>query len=493
MATATDDFNRANESPLAGVWTNFRTASNRMFLVSNAVTWELSGQGDAGVFHSTNFTTNHFSEAAITVNSTVGGGQGPGVHVRNNGGLEAASSRYRLVADHAASNNVELSKFIAGAYTLLADYTQSFADGAKIRLEADGTSLTSILAGVTLGTVTDASLTTQTKVGLAYSSSVISYSIDDWSGGDLAVAPQGFIGGRGHSTVRLRRGPIGAPRTMRSPRLYLGVDTPAVTLVQADDSGVGTDTASLTAALSGADTGVGVDTPTLVAALPSQGDTGSGADAASLVAFPTAADGGTGADGSALIVAASGQDTGTGLDSTALAAALSAADTALGNDSFSVVVPGTPSFADAGVGTDAFSVVAKVTGADTGSGADTTTVQFSTTVTDAGVGADQMLLHASPLSTDTGIGTDAVLPLRAFLPAAEAGSAADGAAATYPPFVTADAALGIDAFSVITGTILPFIVTGSIGGPTGGGTIPRPGTGSIAGARSGDVAEGVLL
>lgn len=202
----------------------------------------------------------------------------------------------------------------------------------------------------------------------------------------------------------------------------------------AADTGVGTDTTSLTAAIPSTETGAGVDTPTLAAVVPSA-ETGVGTETGSLAAALPA------------------PDTSVGIDAAALAAALSAADAALGNDSFSVLAPGAPTFSDLGSGTDAFSVSVQISLAEAGTATETTTLQFATTLANTGVGADAVSAIAALLVPDSGVGSDTVLAPVAFITVGESPLSTDTGNVVVS-YVLGETAVGVDAFSRSSGLFL---------------------------------------
>lgn len=187
---ATDNFNRANETPLSG--------GGNWSLSFGDNPWDLSGNvvvprvifNDC-VMHYTAGTwpNDQYSKADLTVTATVGGDQGVGLTVR---GTTAATTYYRAVADHAASGNVSIAKMVAGVHTTLVSGTFSWTDGATWELRVQGTTLTFLCNGVTVLTTTDSSIASGTP-GIALSSNVTSASIDNWEGGDFSSAAASLV------------------------------------------------------------------------------------------------------------------------------------------------------------------------------------------------------------------------------------------------------------------------------------------------------------
>lgn len=187
-APRTDNFNRANQNPLTAPWTN--TGPVSFVLTSNAVTSNSLGSDSSAVRSSTPWGNDQYSKAKLTVTGTAGGGTGPGLFVR---GASAAVTGYRLATDHAATNNFELGRFIAGAFTSLAVFTRAWTDGDTFELRVTGPATAARLEvfhnGTSVQVFTDNSSIASGSPGIAYSSISGAFTIDDWEGNDvLAIA-----------------------------------------------------------------------------------------------------------------------------------------------------------------------------------------------------------------------------------------------------------------------------------------------------------------
>lgn len=180
---ATDNFNRANETPLSGGGNWSVGTDNPWNLSSNIAVPSSVSSDDAMHYTAGTWPNDHYSKADLTVSGTGGLQQGVGLTVR---GTTAATTYYRAVTDHAASNNVSISKMVNGVYTNLALVTSSWTDGSTWELDAQGTSLTFKRAGSTILTATDASIASG-KPGIILSSNVTSASLDNWEGGDFSA------------------------------------------------------------------------------------------------------------------------------------------------------------------------------------------------------------------------------------------------------------------------------------------------------------------
>lgn len=186
---ATDNFNRANESPMAGNWTNVQ---GEFDLVSNAAQPQSLAVDSGARYNAITWPDDHYSQAKLTINNTGGGGVGIGLLVRCS---TSAVTFYRLAIDHAGASNMEIGRTVASAFTSLSVQTAgAWTDGDTWKFTASGTGATVTLQvyknGVQVGTdVTDSSanrlLTGQG--GIFYSSAATSASLDDWDGGSLAT------------------------------------------------------------------------------------------------------------------------------------------------------------------------------------------------------------------------------------------------------------------------------------------------------------------
>jgi hypothetical protein len=178
-----DNFNRANQNPLAGNWST-PTGANALQLSSNAVTYTDFNNDSSAYYNAITWPNDQYSQCNCTV-SNEGGGQGFGPSCREASG---ALTRYRLVASTAASNNFELSKEVSGSFTLIWDRTSTFTSGNLVRLEAQGTTLRAYNNGVQIGASTTDSSIASGSAGLLYSSRAATASGDNFEGGDFTVA-----------------------------------------------------------------------------------------------------------------------------------------------------------------------------------------------------------------------------------------------------------------------------------------------------------------
>lgn len=180
---ASDNFNRANETPLSGGgnWTT-QAGNNPFNLSSNVAVPSSVASDDVSVYTAGTWPNDHYSQADLTVTSTGGGDQGIGLVVRASA---AAVTHYRGIADHASSGNIWISKLVAGVYTNLSSSTSSWTNGATWELDVQGTTLTFKRAGTTILSTTNSSIASGNP-GIILSSLVTSASLDNWQGGDFS-------------------------------------------------------------------------------------------------------------------------------------------------------------------------------------------------------------------------------------------------------------------------------------------------------------------
>jgi hypothetical protein len=174
---ATDDFTRADENPLATGWTD-GGQSNVLKLVSNHVEPVNLAQDGMAFYSSIAWPLAQASEAKVTVTGTAGGGAGIGPAVR----CSAGNTCYRLVLDHAASNNCAIQRFVAAVFTSLVTFTQAFTDGDAWTLAMVDATLYVYYKGLLVKTFLDTTPINTGSAGLSYSSTETAAQLDDWRG-----------------------------------------------------------------------------------------------------------------------------------------------------------------------------------------------------------------------------------------------------------------------------------------------------------------------
>lgn len=191
MTSLSDDFTRANETPVAGNWSTGITgdASSVFNLSSGALVVSNALADASAVYTGATWGNDQSSKADLTVTGTAGGGSGVGLWVRRATG---AKTGYRFIADHAGSTNCELAKFVANTFTSLLTFTQAWTNGDTWELRVIGSTLTIWLNGSQIQSTTDSAVASGGFPGAAYSSTDTSASVDNWIGTDSfggAAAP----------------------------------------------------------------------------------------------------------------------------------------------------------------------------------------------------------------------------------------------------------------------------------------------------------------
>lgn len=170
----TDNFNRADETPLAGNWTRVPGETGTINLSGNAVTPNSINFDTAYYYNAGSFGNDQYSQIKVTV-SGAAAGAGLGVIVRASTSVD---TYYRCVLDGAG--NIEFGSVVASTFTFIAGRTVTYSAGAILKLDVTGTTFTITYNGTQAGaTITDSSISTG-KPGIAYSSVVTSASGDDW-------------------------------------------------------------------------------------------------------------------------------------------------------------------------------------------------------------------------------------------------------------------------------------------------------------------------
>lgn len=185
-----DDFNRADNTVLGVNWTNRKGGDTSYGISTNRASIGLN-QDTASFWNAGSFAADQYSQVALSGLSGTNDQTGLGVCVRcdttNLGGGAAYINYYHAIVNTAASNNVSVAKFVADAYTLLAQRTQAWSDGDILRLEVQGTTLKVFRNGTQLGAnITDSSVSVG-AAGLAHLASFATGFADNWAGGDISA------------------------------------------------------------------------------------------------------------------------------------------------------------------------------------------------------------------------------------------------------------------------------------------------------------------
>lgn len=189
MATASDSFNRANETPLVGNWTSFGGAGSAGWNLSgNIVVPSDTSQDELAMWNANSFGADQFSEGALTEAST-SSGTGPGFFLRGTGTVYASWTGYRMAVNKGTTLTVEIGRTNSGSFSSLATFNvASWTSGDIWRYEIAGFVLKVYRNGSLVGSFDDSasgSKIASGQLGLFYSSTGSTPSIDNWNGGDL--------------------------------------------------------------------------------------------------------------------------------------------------------------------------------------------------------------------------------------------------------------------------------------------------------------------
>ena len=179
---AADDFNRANENPIAGTWTSGPGVASDVQLLDNAVKAvgdpTVNGNGVA-FWSAATWPANQWSEVTIPAVPTTDD-VGPAVRI-------AATEATYYLAPVYPNGRLAIYRAIDHAFVQL--YTTApgtVVAGDRVRLEAAGTVLRVFKNGVLMGEVVDDAIVAG-AAGLVVDD--VTGVVDDWAGGSLDSAP----------------------------------------------------------------------------------------------------------------------------------------------------------------------------------------------------------------------------------------------------------------------------------------------------------------
>ena len=183
---AADDFNRANGA-LGSNWTAM--SDGALTISSQVVAGGNSGQsGDARTAET--YTSNQYSQVQVTSTQLTGGQWiGPAVRSQSSG----QNLYLGIYFWNSGSPQLRLYKRTSGSFTQLGSSypTSGLASGATLRLTATGATISFLLNGTPVITVTDTSLTGGAPGIMAFGTG----KADNWAGGNVAGGASYTIGG----------------------------------------------------------------------------------------------------------------------------------------------------------------------------------------------------------------------------------------------------------------------------------------------------------
>jgi hypothetical protein len=183
---ASDDFNRANGA-LGGNWTAI--SDGAMTISSQVVTGGNAGQsGDIRTAEA--YSSSQYSQVQVTSTQLTGGQWiGPAVRAQSSG----QSQYLGMYFWNNGSPQLRVYKRTAGNWAQLGSSvaTSGLAAGATLRLTATGSTISFLLNGAPVITVTDTSLTGGAPGITAFGTA----HVDNWTGGNVAGGASFTIGG----------------------------------------------------------------------------------------------------------------------------------------------------------------------------------------------------------------------------------------------------------------------------------------------------------
>jgi hypothetical protein len=179
---ASDNFDRANENPIAGSWTSGPGVASDVQLLNNAakVVGDPTVNGNGVAFWSAaTFPANQWAEVTLPTVPTTDD-IGPAVRI-------AATVATYYVAPSYPNGRLAIYRAIDHAFTQLFTTASGFVvAGDRVRLEVEGTTLRVFKNGVLVGQAVDDAITTGAP-GIVLDD--MTGTLDDWAAGSLDSAP----------------------------------------------------------------------------------------------------------------------------------------------------------------------------------------------------------------------------------------------------------------------------------------------------------------
>lgn len=195
MTTASDDFNRANETPIASPWTS--AVGSGANLTSNALTSTAST--DKQSFYSG--TWGNDQECTATVGNLASNSRYAQLNLRLN--ATSGGNGFSVYTDGASgSGHTEFAAYTNGSQSVLGTIATTFANGDTMRFTVSGSSpnivLTCYKNGTQVGQVTGQSGNNSGNPGAGAFGAA---TIDGWSATDNAAGGTSITSGLGQLTI----------------------------------------------------------------------------------------------------------------------------------------------------------------------------------------------------------------------------------------------------------------------------------------------------
>jgi len=175
---ASDNFNRANENPLAAPWTLLNGAD--LQLISNGVQAVTNSTDKWWYYLGATSSADQYSQVKIITENS--GDMGPYVRLGTNPGvINAYLSR-------GTNSGETLSKRIGVTTTTLVAHNVDIVANDVGRVEAEGSTIRYLINGSLTAQATDTEIT-DAGVGVGFYIYTTTDKIDDWEGGDFVATP----------------------------------------------------------------------------------------------------------------------------------------------------------------------------------------------------------------------------------------------------------------------------------------------------------------
>jgi hypothetical protein len=177
---ASDNFNRATESPLAGNWTNTAGSGNEAQLDTNAVFFQTGAALCMAYWNADAFNGNHYSQ--ITLASYDDTTKQFAVAVRVQSGTVSGYYFGAWVGVY------EIGRIDSGTATAITTGLGTPAAGDVLKLEVSGTTLTAYVDGASVGTgatTSGGAAITGGAAGITGYGGALGGTLDNWEGGDV--------------------------------------------------------------------------------------------------------------------------------------------------------------------------------------------------------------------------------------------------------------------------------------------------------------------
>ena len=180
---ASDDFTAADGTALTTHSASWTLCSGNFAIYSNAVGSSAGGECGAG-WNADAFENDQYAKATVALIDTVDDWHIVGVAVR----CDVTTPSANYYGFYGSDTEGYLFKIVAGVYTQFGAATAGFDATDVIRIEAEGTTITAKINGVTVRTADDNAFASGAAGICGYRAGEESM-LGDWEGGNLVSGP----------------------------------------------------------------------------------------------------------------------------------------------------------------------------------------------------------------------------------------------------------------------------------------------------------------